>query len=124
MRVRGGSAPLGVIPPQVRNLTLRSFYRRRREGTTRQHYVEDDGLSASPAMPPLLSAKRDASRRPAGLLLGAHLAGCLWYFPPREICSGEPLLTSDYVFHYLEASRVAGYLWQGWFLGYCTTWAA
>src|ERR1041385_2716034 len=90
----------------------------------RQRYVEDHVLSASPAMPPLESAKRDASRRLVVLLLVAHLAGCLWYFPPREIFSGEPLLTSDYVFHYLEASRVASYLRQGSFLGYCTTWAA
>jgi hypothetical protein len=57
-------------------------------------------------------------------LAAAHLAGCLYYFPPREIFCGEPLLTSDYVLHFLEAVRAKTYLGHGSFLGYCTTWLA
>jgi len=58
------------------------------------------------------------------VLAAAHLAGCLYYFPPREIFSGEPLLTGDYVLHFHEAVRAKSYLRHGSFLGYCTTWMA
>jgi len=57
-------------------------------------------------------------------LAAAHLAGCLYYFPPREVFSGEPLLTGDYVLHFHEAVRARSYLRHGSFLGYCTTWMA
>ncbi|MGH7803038.1 MAG: hypothetical protein ACREQJ_01720 [Candidatus Binatia bacterium] len=63
-------------------------------------------------------------RAPFWLLAAAHLVGCLYYFPPREIFSGEPLLTGDYVQRYLEAARVAEYLHGGSFLGYSTRWSA
>ncbi len=70
------------------------------------------------------SAAAEGSRLPFFLLAAVHLAGCLYYFPPREIFSGEPLLTSDYVLHFNEAVRARDYLRHGSFLGYSTTWMA
>ncbi len=70
------------------------------------------------------SAAAEGSRLPFVLLAAVHLAGCLYYFPPREIFSGEPLLTSDYVLHFNEAVRARDYLRHGSFLGYSTTWMA
>ncbi|MGH7896899.1 MAG: hypothetical protein ACREQQ_03045, partial [Candidatus Binatia bacterium] len=66
----------------------------------------------------------EGSRWPFLALSAAHLAGCLHYFPLREIFSGEPILTSDYVVHFLEAARVGEYLREGSFLGYSTVWMA
>ena len=70
------------------------------------------------------SVTGEGSGWPFAVLAAAHLAGCLYYFPPREIFSGEPLLTGDYVLHFHEAVRAKSYLWHGSFLGYCTTWMA
>ncbi|MEA2627198.1 MAG: hypothetical protein QOD06_3243, partial [Candidatus Binatota bacterium] len=70
---------------------------------------------------------RDAagSLWPCVVLAFLHLAGSLHHFPPREIFSGEPLLTSDYGQRFLEANRVADYLREsGSFVGYSTRWMA
>jgi hypothetical protein len=64
------------------------------------------------------------SRLPFWLLAALHLAGSLYYFPPREILSGEPVLTGDYVQHYFESVRRADAIREGAVLTYCTTWSA
>jgi hypothetical protein len=58
------------------------------------------------------------------LLSALHLAGCLFFFPLAEITSGEPVLSSDYVAHFLDGARVAGFLRDGSFWDYSTRWAA
>jgi len=57
-------------------------------------------------------------------LAALHLAGCLYYFPPREIFSGEPLLTGDYAFRFLDAEHMAPRLRAGASYGYSTRAAA
>ena len=53
-----------------------------------------------------------------------HLLGCLYYFPPSEMLSGEPAMTSDYGVQYLSSLDAARNLRGGSFLGYSTRWAA
>ena len=62
-----------------------------------------------PTPPSLLAAERSA-RAPLGraralaalaVLALVHLLGCLYYFPLREVASGEPAMTSDYAVQYL-----------------------
>ena len=53
-----------------------------------------------------------------------HLGACLYYFPPRELFSGEPLLTGDYAYRFLDSEHTAERLRVGASYGYSTRSAA
>ena len=67
---------------------------------------------------------RIAGRSAFWVLAGLHLAGCLHYFPLREVFSGEPVTTGDFVQHWLESVHRAEFLRDGSVLGYSTRWSA
>jgi len=65
-----------------------------------------------------------ASRWPLLAVAAVHLAGILSYFPPSEMLSGEPLLTSDYAYRFIDSEHTASRLASGASYGYSTRAAA
>jgi len=83
--------------------------------------IDDARLAIAPERSSRTSA---GSRWSLVIVALVHLAGCLYYFPPREIFSGEPLLTGDYAFRFLDSEHMVPRLRAGASFGYSTRAAA
>jgi hypothetical protein len=77
------------------------------------------------AIPPEISSTTSAGSRWSLVVVAlVHLAGCLYYFPPTDLLSGEPIFTGDYAFRFLDSEHMVPRLRAGASFGYSTRAAA
>jgi hypothetical protein len=89
--------------------------------------VSPDRGTASPQASPAMAQRMSSGGGPRTVLWALallHVAACLHYFPPREIFSGEPLLTGDYAFRFVDSEHTAARVRAGASYGYSTRAAA